>query len=228
MKKVKAAIVVYIVVSISYLFAAMCHNDELAILSKPIVSSSMIFYFFQERKGKVNYWQLLILFLLFFSGVLNLFDDSQAFTFVLYLNILAYIVLLGTIAKALFEMNIKKIDHFNLGYILLMVLFLFSIFYGSVFLVFDKKYSLYYVFVCYGIVLTLVGILVSILFVYNNSLKNLYLMLAVFCFIICDSFYAIYYYYYGFLFLRFISILSNSFSYYFLVQSFVTESKKEM
>ena len=128
MKKVKAAIVVYIVVSISYLFAAMCHNDELAILSKPIVSSSMIFYFFQERKGKVNYWQLLILFLLFFSGVLNLFDDSQAFTFVLYLNISAYIVLLGTIAKALFEMNIKKIDHFNLGYILLMVLFLFSIF----------------------------------------------------------------------------------------------------
>lgn len=227
MKNVKPAIVVYIVASISYLIAAAFHNEELAIISKPIVSSSMIFYFFQEKEEKTNYWYILILFLLFFGGVLNLFDDSQAFTYVLYLNILAYITLLGIIVKDLFEIKFKKIDHYNLGYILLMMLFLFSIFYGSVVLVFDEKNSLYNVLVSYGFILMLVGILMTVLFVNNNSLKNIYLMLSVFCFIICDSFYAIYYYYYSFLFLRFISILSNSFSYYFLVQSFVTESKKE-
>lgn len=220
------ALILYFVAGFLFLLSAIINSENLSIIARPIVSSSMFFFYLQEKKGDINYWHLTVILALFVSGIFNLFDDSAALVYVLSFNMIAYLILLGLILKKLFEIKFKLLDKINLMYLILMSLFLLCILYVCIFLVFDSTFNLYQLIVAYGFLLFLVGVSNTALFVFNQDRENVCLMSAIFCFILCDSFYAIYYYYYDFIFFRFISILSNIFSFYFLVHYFIYSSNK--
>lgn len=228
MKNSKPALLLYIVSGILFLLSAIINSENLALISKPIVSSSMIFYYIHESKWKVSFWYMTILILLFTGGIFNLFEDSLALTYVIVINFCAYCILLGFIIKRLFEINFKSLDNVNLSYIVLMTLFLGCLLYMCLFLVFDPNSELYAYIIFYGLMLLIMGILISILYTLNHNQESYFLMMTILSFIICDLFYAVYYYYYDFILFRYLSIVCNILSFYFLVHYFLSNSTSRL
>lgn len=227
MKAIKPPLLLYVISGFLFFLSIIIDNEYLTLVSKPIISTSIFFYYLQESHGKVNFWFSAVLLLLFVSGIFNLFEDELTLRYVILINLLAYCVLLGFVVSSLFEINLKLLDDLNLTYIILMLLFLSCLLYVCLFLVFDSTSVLYLYFVIYGSILLMLGFSSTVLYVLKNSQEIVYLMMATFCFIICDLFYVIYYYYYDFFFFRYTSVLCNIVSFYFLVNYFLLRNEKE-
>lgn len=225
MKASTPSLLLYIVSGFLFFLSTIIDNEYLTLIAKPIISTSIFFYYWQESHGKVNFWFSSIIILLFTSGIFNLFEDEFALQYVILINFVAYCILLGFIIRSLFELRIKSIDNYNLAYIIFMLLFLSSLLYVCLFLVFDSTSDLYLFIIVYTIILLIIGVLNALLYSFKSTRENIFLMMTTFCFIICDLFYAIYYYYYDFVFFRYVSILCNIVSFYFLVNYFLL--KKE-
>lgn len=227
MKASSPALVLYVVSSIFYLLSIIFDYSDLILLFKPIIASSMLFYYLQECKGKVDYWFVLILILLFVSGILNTFEDDKVLVYIIVVNFFVYGILLTKTILSLFKLKIKLFDKVNVSYVIITSFFLMTLAYVSTFVIFNPSSDLYYFIVLNSLVLLLLGLFNTIKFMAYYSKANIYLMISTFCFIICDLFYALYYYYYDFIFFRYISILCNVINFYFLVNYFLEQKNKE-
>ena len=227
MKASSPALILYIFSSIFYLLSIIFDYSDLILLFKPIIASSMLFYYLQECKGKVSFWYTLILILLFISGILNTFEDELVLVYVIIVNFFIYGILLTNTILSIFKLKIKLLDGVNVSYVIITSFFLMTLAYVSMFVVFNPTSDIYYFIVLYSITLLFLGIFNTIKFIANYSKANVYLMISTFCFIICDLFYALYYYYYDFIFFRYISILCNVINFYFLVSYFLEKPNKQ-
>lgn len=221
MKASTPALILYIISGLIFFLSAIMGNEYLTLIAKPIIIPAIFFYYWQESKGKINVWFSMVLFLLFVSGVLNLFDDEKIFFYVIVCNLFAYCILLNFALKSIFELKFHLPDKINLSYIILMFLFLSSLLYVSLFLLFDLKFELYFVIIIYGISSVLLSSLSTILYMQQQNQANFFLMMTSFTFIVSDLFYVMYYYYYDFVFFRGISIFSYIVSFYILVNYFL-------
>jgi glucose uptake protein GlcU len=227
MKAIKPPLLLYMISGFLFFLSTIINNEYLTLVSKPVISTSIFFHYFHESRGKVNFWFSLVLFLLFVSGIFNLFEDEFALQYVILINLVVYCILLGFVIRSLFEINLKSLDNVNLTYIILMLLFLSCLLYVCLFLVFDSTSVLYLYIIVYGSILLILGFLNTVLYDFKNSKEVVSLMMATFCFIICDLFYVIYYYYYDFIFFRYISVLCNIISFYFLVNYFLLRDENK-
>ena len=227
MKRIKPPLLLYMIAGFLFFLSVIIDNEYLTLLSKPVISTSIFFHYLQESRGKVNFWFSAVFLLLFVSGIFNLFEDEFALQYVILINLVVYSILLSFVIKSLFEINLKLLDNLNLTYIILMLLFLSSLLYVCLFLVFDSTSALYLYLIVYGIILLILGFLSTVLFVLKSRKEIIDLMMATFCFIICDLFYVIYYYYYDFIFFRYISVLCNILSFYFLVNYFLLRDENK-
>ncbi len=193
---------------------------------KPIIVPSILFYYLEKKKGKTNFWYVLILLMFFASGVLNLFEDELAFVYVIIINALAYVTLSVFTIKHIISLELKIFNRFNLFYILFTVLFLLCLVYVIFFIVFDKNFQLYGFVILYSFALFLLTFSNTLLSSLNYNQANSYLMITIFCYLICDIFYALYYYYLDLLFFRYVSIFCNVISFYFLVHYFLSDKKQ--
>ena len=228
MKASSPAMILYLSSSILYLLSIIFDYTDLILLFKPIIASSMLFYYLQECKGKVNFWYTLVLILLFISGILNTFEDELVLIYIIIVNFFVYGILLTNTILSLFKLKIKLLDKINVSYVIITSFFLMTLAYVSIFVVFNPTSDIYYFIVLYSLLLLLLGIFNTIKFIANYSKANVYLMISTFCFIICDLFYALYYYYYDFIFFRYISILCNVINFYFLVNYFLARRNKQL
>jgi hypothetical protein len=225
MKPISPALGLYIIAGIVFFVSSIAGNEYLIFISKPIVPTSIMFYYWQESNGRVNWWYFLVLMLFFFSGILNLFEDNQVLFYILILNCFGYGILLSHIIKSLFEIKIRFLDRINLAYVFLMVLFLSCLMYVLLFLVFDSSYELYVHMIVYGFILSSLVVLNSILYNLKHTKADVLLMLTSFCYLMADLFYVVYYYYFDFILFRCLTLIANIVSYYFLVRFFLTTNK---
>ena len=221
MKSKEPAIILYFISGFFYLISLLFNIEFMIVLTKPMIGSSMIFYYLHQSNGAIKFKYVVILFLFFISGLFNLFEDDFTLIYIILLNLIAYSVLLFLVIQDLKSIKNKDIDVVNSGYILLTLILLSSFVYVCLFMIFDPSLNIYIFIIIYSIVQLLLGIFTTILYVISNSSKNLNLIIAVFCFIICDLFYVLYYYYYDFIFIRYISIICNILSFYFIVNYFL-------
>jgi hypothetical protein len=228
MKINSPAIILYLVSSLLYLLAIYFDSEEFILFFKPMIASSMLFYYWQHSYKNINIGFVVILVLLFASGIFNTFDDEFALTYVLILNILAYSILLSFTFKKMIKVDIMLVDKYNLTYIIISFFLMFILFYVAIVVVFDTSEELYYLITLYSFILLLLGAFTTVKVIVEYSKSNVYLMIATFCFILCDLFYILYYYYLDFLFFRYISIISNIVSFYFLVNYFLEYNKKKI
>ena len=226
MKQITPAIALYIIAGIVFFFSSIAGNEYLVFISKPIVPSAILFHYWNESKGNVNPWFVLVILVFFTSGILNLFKDNDVLLYILVVNCIGYVVLLSHVVRNLIEIKIRFLDKVNMAYIFLMVMFLSCLMYVLLFLVFDTSYELYVHMIIYGVILCSLVILNSILFNIKHNQADMFLMLTSFCYLMSDLFYVVYYYYYGFLFFRYLTLSGNIISYYFLVKFFLAANKK--
>jgi hypothetical protein len=227
MKAIKPPLLLYVISGFLFFLSIIIDNEYLTLVSKPVISTSIFFYYLQESRGKVNFWFSAVLILLFVSGIFNLFEDELTLQYVILINLVVYCILLGFVIRSLFEIKLKLLDNVSLTYITLMLFFLSCLLYVCLFLVFDSTSVLYLYLIVYGSILLILGFLNTVLYALKNSKEIVSLMMATFCFIICDLFYVIYYYYYDFIFFRYVSVLCNIVSFYFLVNYFLLRDENE-
>jgi hypothetical protein len=228
MKDSKPALILYFASSLLYLLSILINNEQLTLIVKPMISSSMIFYYWQESRSRVNFWYVVILICFFISGILNLFEDEFALQYVIIVNLLSYTILIFITIQSIIKIKFKHMDSINFIYIIFIFLFLACFFYVTLFLVFDSTFRLYKSITIYAFTLLLLGVLNATLYSLSNSKSSSYLMITVFCYVICDLFYIIYYYYYDFIFLRYTSIICNVISFYFLVHYFIYKKQETL
>lgn len=221
MNQLTPAFILYIVSGLTFTISSLLGYDLVVFVSKPIMATSIIFHYFHEVKNKVNYWHLLFLFLFFLAGILNLFEDSQALLYVIIINMMCYTILLSLVVKKLFDINYRNIDSVNLIYIVLTIVFVVTLVYVCLGVVFTNENAMYPYLIIYAIIITSLTINSTVLYTLKHSNAIVYLLLAAFCYLICDLFYVIYYYYYDFFFFRLLSIMSYVVSYYFIVNYFL-------
>ena len=226
MKHITPALWAYLFSGITYIISAMFHWDTFVFLAKPIIGSSILFHYFNESRKHTKFLPVIFLLLYFIGGIFNLFEDADVLKYVLILNMLGYSLLIVMVLKKIVLLKYNQFDNINLIYILLSILFIGTLMYLSVFLVFNKSFSLYSYIVTYAVILSVLAVFVSILYAINPENSIVYLLLAVFCYLVCDIFYVIYYYSYDFIFFRLLSILGSVVSYYFIVNYFISSQQE--
>lgn len=193
----------------------------LSYIAKPLFIGAIFFYYMEERKTPVNYYNCSVLILLFFSGVINLLEGYGYFVYVLFFNFLAYCILFFLLIKRILKKQHYKIKKEHFLQLLLMLVFLSCLLYIASFIVFDRSFELYKVILVYGFVLTTFVLCTTFLYLTESSQKNMFLLLYALDIIICELFYVIYHYYFHFLALRFMSVFCYILSFYFLVNYFL-------
>lgn len=226
MKNSSPALYLYFISGILFFLTIILNLETITMFIKPIIVPSILFYYLEKKKEKTNFWYVFVLLLFFASGVLNLFEDKLAFVYVIIINALAYTTLAVFTIKHIIALKLKIFNRFNLFYILFTVLFLLCLVYLLFFIVFDKNYQLYGFVILYVITLFSLTFFNTLLSSLNYNQANSYLMIAIFCYLICDIFYVLYYYYLDFLFFRYVSVLCNVMSFYFLVHYFLSDKKQ--
>ncbi|WP_310555441.1 hypothetical protein [Flavobacterium sp.] len=226
MKQSSPAISLYFVASFLYLLSIFFESENMALFFKPMIASSMLFYYWQEARAKTNVWFSVVIILLLITGILNIFEDEFVLFYIILINMLAYTMLLSFSVRSLLEIKFNLIDRISIVFIFIMTLFISSLIYVAVFLVFGSSFELYILVIIYAVILGLLAIVNTVKYLMLNNKGNFYSILTTFCFIVCDLFYILYYYYYDFIFFRYTSILSNVISLYFLVKYFLFYKKK--
>lgn len=224
MSALKSHLALYFIFGILYFIAIIMDWLLLSYITKPLFIGAIFFYYIEERQAPVNYFNCAILALLFLSGMINLIEGYSYFVYVLFLNFLAYCLLLFQILLALRRENLTFFHRENLLYIMLTLIFLICALYISSFIIFDRSFELYKAVVIYGIVVAAVVFCATLLYLKAPSQKNTYLMLYALDMIICELFYGIYHYYYRLLLIRLASVVCYILSFYLLGSHLVKES----
>lgn len=224
MGKLTPAILVFIISGLVYIFSSLFEYNTVVLVSKPVFISSAIFHYWIQANGKISFLNLLVLLLYFLSGSLNLFRDDNMFKYVLFLNMSVYLILLFSLFKKMTNLKIEKLKKIKVVFIALLVLFTVILAYFALFFVFTKKFELFNYLIVYVFVLSSLVIAATTLFLFRKTLGNGYLMWASYSYLLCDLFYALYNYSFGFTIFRFLSVFGSVISYYFIINHFLLTS----
>lgn len=228
MNVLKSHLALYFIFGILYFLSTLMDWTYLSYIAKPLFIGAISFYYIEERKMPLNYYNCSILAFLFFSGVINLLEGYDYLLYVVFFNFLAYCMLLLQLIKKLIQKRPRNVDKGNLLSILLTLLFLICAVYISSFIVFDRSFEWYKVILVYGFTLAFFVLGATLTYLAEPSQKNTYLRLYALDIIVCELFYGIYHYYYQVALLRFASISCYILSFYFLVRYLLKENNNSM
>jgi len=223
MKILKSHLTLYFIFGTLYFLSTFMNWTYTSYFAKPLFIGAISFYYIEESRKQINFYNCIVLAFFFISGVINLLEGFSFFVYVLFFNFLAYFMLLLQLIKALRHKKLYLIDKENYTSILLMFIFLCCILYISTFIVFDSSFALYKVILVYDSILITFVFSAAYAYLAKPTQKNTYLILYALIAIMCELFYGIYYYYYKLDFLRFTSIFCYILSFYFLIQYFLKD-----
>lgn len=227
MNILKSHLALYFIFGALYFLSTLMDWSNASYFAKPLFIGAISFYYIEQCKKPINYYNFSILLLLFLSGVINLLEGYSYFMYVLFFNVLAYSVFIYQLIKEMRVKKLYKIKRENYFSFFLTSLFSFCLLYISSFIVFDRSYELYKAILIYGFVLISLLLSVSYIYLANSNQKNTYLILYSLNTAICELFYSIYHYYHKLSFFRFTSIACYIVSFYFLVHYFLKENDSE-
>ncbi|RXR17803.1 hypothetical protein EQG63_09985 [Flavobacterium amnicola] len=224
MNILKSHLRLYFIFGILYFLSTFMDWTYTSYFAKPLFIGAISFYYIEESRKNINYYNCIILIFFLISGVINLLEGFDYFVYVLFFNFLAYCMLLLQLIKELRHKKLYIIDKENYTSILLTFIFLACILYISSLIVFDSSFELYKVILVYDAILITFVFSAAYAYLAKPNQKNTYLIIYALITIMCELFYGIYYYYYKLDFLRFTSIFCYILSFYFLIHYFLKEN----
>lgn len=227
MKILKSYLALYFIFGALYFLSTLIDWVVVSYFAKPLFIGAISFYYIEQCKKPINYYNFTILLLLFLSGVINLLEGYSYFMYVLFFNFLAYSMLIYKLIKELRQKKIYKMEKENYFSIFLTSLFSICLLYISSFIVFDRSSEFYKVILVYGFVSICLLLCSTYLYLARLNQKNTYLIIYALSTLVCENFYGIYHYYYKLSFFRFTSIACYIVSFYFLVHYFLKENDSE-
>ncbi len=191
------------------------------LLSKPIIAPSILFFYLQENRLKIN-WRFVIVLILFFVGdmmVLLEFEEKSHIIPLLFL--IGYCFFLKDILDDLLQLRIKFVNKKNLLVLLICLFFLIYLLVTILDLMIDSQQQNLMLFVLYGIVLVLIGIVSSFCYVIKQIRFTFFMLLTSLCFVISDVFYILKSHFEEVEIFGLLNNLPQALSYYFLAKYYL-------
>ncbi|MGX7666160.1 hypothetical protein [Flavobacterium pedocola] len=217
MSKLTPALVLYCVASFIFIFSIVFEMGTLSMLFKPMIVPAIYFYYWQQSNGKVSVIFSVILLMFYCGDMMILIQLDNLFVPLMIMNLIAYVLLFKFLIEDLIALRENRIHSSNLFSIIIFTLFLLSLLYVGLKLIFDTSSENYSLITIYGLTLFLLGLQTVFLYILNNSKSNIFLAITVLCFIMSDLFYVLYNYYYDLSIFTYINVVCQVASFYFLV-----------
>lgn len=229
MSKSTPALLLYLVSSLIYVLSVILHWDEsITFLFKPMIMPAILFYYWQECKGKVKIIPVLVLLLFFIGDMLILIAYDNLLVPLMLLNLVAYFLLGYFLLKDILKLKNPEITLYSVLIVCIVIGFLLSMLYVVLKLVFDTSDSNYGLLTVYGVTLVFLEIGSVVYHILKNDASSFYLSIAVLCLVLCDVFYVLYNHYAPLEVFININVFSQAVSFYFIVKYFLEREEPNL
>jgi hypothetical protein len=222
MKASTPSLILFFVASFFAILFKMLEYNSLVLYAKSIIIPSLFIYYLVSNNYRVTLIKALIFLLCFMRDVFILLNIKES-ALGSFLSILfVYLILLILSLK---DFRRLKFNYKDSTSILTLVLLLGTICYSVLNLKLeglDLSFSLYVIF---GIVLTLLSVVVLSNYIKNESYVFVNSMMMCVCFIITDIFFVLYNFYFKLYVFSLISVVTQVLSYFFMVKYFIAKDQ---
>jgi hypothetical protein len=222
MKASTPSLVLFFVASFFAILFKMLEYNSLVLYAKSIIIPSLFIYYLVSNNYRITFIKALVFLLCFMRDVFILLNIKES-ALGSFLSILfVYLILLILSLK---DFRGLKFNYKDSASILTLVLLLGTICYSVLNLKLeglDLSFSLYVIF---GIVLTLLSVVVLSNYIKNESYVFVNSMMMCVCFIITDIFFVLYNFYFNLYIFSLISVVTQVLSYFFMVKYFIAKDQ---
>ena len=216
----------YFIACMVYMLGVVLDNNELMLVSKPVIVPAIFFYYLQERKIKFS-WTYTLITILFFTGdMIVLIDSENLFVVIIAVFLLAYLFFLKGLVDDLVTIRLRFINKTHLFALLICVFFLIFLLISIVDVLIENKTENLGLIVLYGIVLVSLGTLASLNYIIKPSRYTTFMILASLSFVISDVFYILKKDFLEIEILDYLNNFTQVVSYYFLTQYYLLKDLK--
>lgn len=225
MKASTPSLILFFVASFFTILFKMLEYSSLVIYTKSIIIPSLFIYYLVSNNYKINLTKSLVFLLCFMRDVFILLNIKESALGSFLCILFVYLILLNLSLK---DFRNLKFNFDDSASILILVLSVGTICYSVLNLKLeglDFSFSLYVIF---GIVLSLLSIVVLSNYIKNESYVYVNSMMMCVCFIITDIFFVLYNFYFNLYIFSLISIITQVLSYFFMVKYFIAKDRVEV
>lgn len=224
MKTNNPSLFLYLFASVFAVFGIVIGNDLITLLMKPMIIPAILYYYFQTKRGKINWLFLIILLSNFISDMLVLFELPDGNIQIALLNMFSYLIFIYFTTK---NVSLKNIPNISFFYFILIVIGCITILYvvlGLMSGLDDFSNNLY---IIYGIILSALASIIGFNHLNQQSEKTFYALIMCICFIISDVFFAVYNFYLNLEIFIVLNVTIQFVSYYYMVRYITCKPEKE-
>lgn len=227
MGKSTPALVLYFTASLVYMLSIVLKWDAIiTFIFKPMIAPAIYFYYWQESKGKVALLPSLVMLFFYIGDMMILIEYEDLLVPLMILNLIAYLFIGFYLTQDLLRLKNPKISSYAILIICLVIVFLLSLLYVGLSLVFNATDANYGLLLVYGITLVVLGIETVTFYVLKNDQASFFLLLAIFCLVVSDLFYVLYNHYARFNVFVDINVFCQVISFYFIIKYFIYRRKQ--
>ncbi len=221
MKAYSPALILYLFASFFAVIGIVLKNEFLVLLTKPAIVPSILIYYLQVNKVKVNRLFLFAMLCSFSADMIVMFKLEFGDILIALLNIIMYLVFIYFSVKDISIVKISALRFFHLGLIVFGCLMI-------PWIILDLMTSLdeftFNVYIIYGIILSLLASIIGFNHLNKHSIKTFYALIMCLCFIVSDVFFAIYNFYMPMEIFILLNVTVQFASYYYMVK-YITIAK---
>ena len=180
---------IYFLIAFVYTIAALWHIENLKLITKPALLPILYFYYLEEISVKPSRFVLVSVCLFFIGDMLSLVSEKEYYVESLFFLLIPYLMLLNKLVKDFMKLVKQyKWSLLNIS-VLVIVLLLFYLLFSIINLIAIQDIVELYVVCVFGFTLVILAIISTILFMFNDSKSNVYMMLAVITFVVSNLFF---------------------------------------
>lgn len=222
----KTIVILYFLVALIYMIAAIFRFENIELIFKPIMLPLIIYYYIEKIKKRISYW-VLVSFAFFYCGemiALIAADDNYMLLIILFL--VPYLIFTSELIHNFIKyFKSVKSSMFNFSTMLVGILLVFLLISVLNMLAVENKLE-FGILSAYGLTLIIMCLISVGLFMFNHSKSNFYCLLTVIAFIVSDLF---------FIFNKkieannvflFVNLVTQNLSYYFYTKYYLLKARK--
>lgn len=225
--KNKTALLLYFVAFFVFMLAIVLHNDELMLVSKPVIVPAIFFYYLQEKTAKLDWSYVLIITMFFIGDMIVLVDLPNFFVVIVSVFLIAYLVFLKGLLDDLITIRLRFVNKAHLFTLLICVFFLIFLLISVMDILLEAKQEYMELLVFYGMILVVLGVIASLNYIVKPSRHATFMVLASLAFVISDVFYILKEDFFEFTVFTYLNNFTQILSYYFVTKYYILKEIRQ-
>lgn len=222
MKANRPSLILYFTACVLVVIFKIMECDTLMLYTKSVIIPLAFMYYLISNNYKISWIRILIFLSCFVGDVIVLLNFFDSIIGGLLSFLIVYTLLLKLAVDDFKKMRFRKEDGVSM---LVSLFFIATICITVLSLKFEKIKPGFYLFVIYGIVLSLLSFFSVINYLKRGSYCFFNFLLMIICYVLSDIFYIIYEFYLNLYAFSFIYIIAQVVSYYFMAVYFIEVDK---